>query len=198
MIRATACLFSFLVWSAACGGGEPPPASAPPPPSESTDAGAAPAAESTPPPAPSEAPDAGAAPAASAAPVAGGPPAPPGPGQWDSWSKDQKKAYMKDAVLPKMGPLFHDYDAKRFAEPKCTICHGAGAKDGSFKMPNPALPKLPATPEGFKALHDKHPKAVEFMATQVVPTMAALVGEEPYDMKTQKGFGCFECHTKKK
>jgi hypothetical protein len=107
-------------------------------------------------------------------------------------------AYMKSDVLPKMGPLFHDYDAKRYATPKCTLCHGAGAKDGSFTMPNPGLPKLPPTPEGFKKLHDQHPAAVEFMSKQVVPTMAALVGEQPYDPATQKGFGCFECHTKKK
>jgi hypothetical protein len=190
---------SLLALSAACGGGQSPPAAPPsgPPPDEVTDAGA-PMAEPSAAPAASEAPAASAAASASAAPAEGGPPAPPGPGEWDKWSKDRKKAYMKDAVLPKMAPLFHDYDAKRFAEAKCTTCHGAGAKDGSFKMPNPGLPKLPATPAGFKMLHDKHPKAVEFMSTQVVPTMAALVGEEPYDMKTQTGFGCFECHTKKK
>jgi hypothetical protein len=106
-------------------------------------------------------------------------------------------AYMKSAVMPKMGPLFHDFDAKAFPNPKCVLCHGPGAKDGSFKMPNPALPKLPATPEGFKKLHDKMPQVVDFMAKQVEPTMAALLGEQPFDMKTQKGFGCFDCHTKK-
>jgi len=104
---------------------------------------------------------------------------------------------MKSAVMPKLGPMFHDLDAKAYAEPKCTLCHGAGAKDGTFKMPNPALPKLPTTPEGMKKLHDQKPAVVEFMSKQVVPTMANLLGEQPYDMKTQKGFGCFECHTKK-
>jgi hypothetical protein len=107
-----------------------------------------------------------------------------------------KGAYMKAAVLPKMGPLFHDYDAKRFADAKCVLCHGEGAKDGTFTMPNPGLPKLPATPDGFKKLQARHPEAVEFMSKKVVPTMAALLGEEPYDPKTGKGFGCFECHTK--
>jgi hypothetical protein len=127
----------------------------------------------------------------------GGAAGPLGPGQWDSLTHDQKLAYMKSTVLPKMGELFHGYDAKRFADPKCVLCHGASAKDGTFRMPNPALPKLPATPEGFKKLHDQRPKAVDFMAKQVVPTMAALVGEAPYDPKTQQGFGCFECHTKR-
>jgi hypothetical protein len=194
MTWTTASFVSLFALCAACGGGQPPavqpPSPPPPPPSETQMADAAPAASS--------APATSAAPAASAAPDAGGASDAPGPGQWDLWSKEQRGAYMKSAVLPKMGPLFHDFDAKSYADPKCTLCHGAGAKDGSFKMPNPALPKLPATPEGFKKLHDLHPRAVEFMSTQVVPTMAALLGEQPYDPKTQKGFGCFECHTKKK
>jgi hypothetical protein len=105
---------------------------------------------------------------------------------------------MKSTVLPKMGPMFHDFDPKRFAEPKCTLCHGDGAKDGTFKMPNPGLPKLTATPEAFKKLQTQKPQIFDFMSKQVVPTMASLLGEEPLDMKTQKGFGCFECHTKKK
>jgi hypothetical protein len=104
---------------------------------------------------------------------------------------------MKSAVMPKMGPMFHDFDAKTFAEPRCALCHGAGVKDGTFKMPNPDLPKLPATPDGFKKLAAEKAQIMEFMGKHVVPTMAALVGEAPYDPKTQKGFGCFECHTKK-
>ncbi len=98
--------------------------------------------------------------------------------------------------MPKMGALFHDYDATKYADPKCGLCHGAGAKDGSFKMPNPDLPKLPATPDGFKKLAAKHGKIMTFMSEKVKPTMAGLVGEPPMDPKTGQGFGCFECHTK--
>jgi hypothetical protein len=36
------------------------------------------------------------------------------------------------------------------------------------------------------------------MEKQVEPTMASLIGEEPFDVKTMKGFGCLGCHTKKK
>jgi hypothetical protein len=174
-------------YAAACGGGEAaaPPAAAPPPTAEAP-ASSAPAA--------SAAPAESAAPAASAAPAPSGP---PGPGDWDKWSHDQKLEYMKTAVLPKMSGLFHDFDAKRFAEPKCVLCHGSGAKDGSFKMPNPELPKLDLTPAGMKTMHAKFAPMVEFMAKQVVPTMAGLLGEQPYDPKTQQGFGCLECHTKK-
>jgi hypothetical protein len=191
-LRSLATLAASVVigLAAACGGSEPPPAQpANPPPS------AAPA-ESTPP-AASAAPAA----AASAAPSATAeeaPPSQPGPGDWDKWSHEQKLAWMKVGVMPKMGGLFHDYDAKTYDEPKCVLCHGAGAKDGTFKMPNPDLPKLPASEAGFKVLAAKHPKVFGFMAKQVEPTMASLLGEPPYDMKTKQGFGCFGCHTPKK
>jgi hypothetical protein len=50
----------------------------------------------------------------------------------------------------------------------------------------------------MKKLYVKKGPIMDFMVKQVVPTVAQLVGEQPYDPKTQKGFGCFECHTKKK
>jgi len=105
---------------------------------------------------------------------------------------------MKVAVMPKMGGLFHDFDAKHYDEPKCALCHGSGVKDGSFKMPNPELPKLDVTPAGFKAMQAKSPKVVDFMMHQVEPQMAALLGEQPFDPKTMQGFGCLGCHTAKK
>jgi hypothetical protein len=180
-------------YAAACGGGEAamPPAAPPAPASEAPAASSAPAASA--PPAESAAPAASAP--ASAAPAASA--GPPGPGDWDKWTHDQKLEYMKTAVMPKMGGLFHDFDAKRYAEPKCVLCHGSGAKDGSFKMPNPELPKLDLSPAGMKAMHTKKAPIVEFMAKQVVPTTAELLGEPPYDPKTQQGFGCLQCHTKK-
>jgi hypothetical protein len=186
--------FAASAFAAACGGEQPEAAhpANPPPSAEAPASSAAPAASSAP--AASTAP-AASAPAASAS---AAPPGPPGPGDWDKWSHDQKLAYMKSDVLPKMSGLFHDFDAKTYAEPKCVLCHGGGVKDGGFKMPNPELPKLDVTPAGFKKMQEGKKKAVfEFMAKQVVPTMAQLLGEQPYDPKTQKGFGCMECHTKK-
>ena len=121
--------------------------------------------------------------------------APSPPASWDALSHEQKRAYMQKAVLPKMGALLHEYDAKRFAAPTCATCHGAGAKDGSFKMPNAELPKL-SLEGNFKKHRDRDPAVVDFMINKVTPQMAALVGEHPYDAKTQQGFSCFECHTK--
>jgi hypothetical protein len=200
--RALACTLLLGALFAACGG-EQPAATQPSNPAPSASAAASAPAASTEAPAASAAPSASAAAAPSAAPsasVAAAPaaPPPPGPGEWDKWSKDQKLGYMKTAVAPKMGALFHDFDSTKYAEPKCVLCHGAGVKAGNFKMPNPDLPKLPTSPADFQKLHDKKPQMVDFMVHQVVPQMAALVGEEPFDPKTGKGFGCFECHTKKK
>ena len=104
---------------------------------------------------------------------------------WKDMKHDERAAYMKNTVLPKMKVEFIAFDGKD------------GTKDKSFKMPNPKLPKLPATEEGFKKLSAEHPEAMTFMRTKVVPHMAALVGEAPYDPKTHEGFGCFECHLKK-
>jgi hypothetical protein len=189
--RSIACLLVSIVVAAGCGGGQ----------SEATQPTNAAPSASTPPVA-TEAPPPSAtstgAPAPSAT-VAATPPAPtpPGPGEWDTWSHDKKLMWMKTGVMPKMGQLFHDYDSKTYADPKCGLCHGAGAKDGSFKMPNPDLPKLPSTPAEFQKLAQSKPKVVDFMNNMVKSTMASLVGEAPMDPKTGKGFGCFECHTKK-
>jgi hypothetical protein len=121
---------------------------------------------------------------------------PPGPDEWDKWSHEKKIDYMKAAVMLKLGGAFHDLDGAKFAAPKCTLCHSAGALDGSFKMPDANLPKLPADPADFKAVAAKNPQMFDFMVKTVTPQMAALVGEQPYDPTTKTGFGCFECHTK--
>jgi hypothetical protein len=140
-----------------------------------------------------------------AQPQAGGPPPPSSveapvtaaPGvAWKDMNHAQRMDYMKKAVFPKMKDEFIGYDAKRYSEMNCLTCHGDGAKDGSFKMPNPKLPKLPADEAGFKKLGEQKPEAVKFMGGKVVPDMAKLLGEEPFNMQTHQGFGCFECHTK--
>jgi hypothetical protein len=67
-------------------------------------------------------------------------------------------------------------------------------------MPNPQLPVLPATAEGFEALGKKHPEAMKFMTTQVKPEMAKLLGEKEMDPNNPQagGFACMNCHTMKK
>jgi hypothetical protein len=191
--RIALCLIIMSAVAAACGGGQPEAVQPSNPPAAAPDAAASAA------PAESAAPAASAAPAPSASAAPAAPPGPPGPGDWDKWSHEQKLAYMKATVMPKMGKAFHEFSEKKYAEPKCVLCHGPGVADGSFKMPNPELPKLDVSPAGIKKAHadPKLKKVLEFMGKTVVPTMADLLGEPPFDMKTMTGFGCLNCHTKK-
>ncbi len=123
------------------------------------------------------------------------------PATWATMSKDQKIEHMKEAVMPKMGELFGSFDGDRYAKITCATCHGPGAKEGKFEMPSAALPKL-TMPTGdgepFAEEMKAHPEVTKFMMQQVTPEMVKLLpGVEPYDPATQKGFGCFGCHTPK-
>ena len=173
---------SWLVLS--CGGSQP--------------AATMPAPSAAPSVAPAEAPAPTAAPAASAA-AAPAPSAESAPAKvaWKDMKTDQRKEFMKTVVLPKMKDEFVAFNAHAYGDMNCATCHGDSAKDGTFKMPNPKLPKLPADEAGFKALMKKKPDATKFMSSKVVPAMAEMVGEAPYNPETKQGFGCFECHTKK-
>lgn len=115
---------------------------------------------------------------------------------FDDMNDQQRKNFMKAVVLPTMKQEFEKYDANAYADMNCATCHGASAKDGSFGMPNPNLPKLPSDAAGFDELMKQKPRAVKFMSDVVVPAMAKMLSEPAYDPKTQEGFGCFECHTK--
>lgn len=137
------------------------------------------------------------APSATAAPPPAASAAPAAKTAWKDMKVEQRKDYMKTVVLPKMKEEFVAYNAHAYGDMNCVTCHGAAAKEGIFKMPNPKLPKLPSDEAGFKALTKKKPDATKFMGTKVVPAMAEMVGEAPYNPETHEGFGCFECHTKK-
>jgi hypothetical protein len=165
----------------------PPPASA---------AATPPPAAPTPTPAASPAP---ASPASAAAPGAGptesapsgGPPAP-----WATMTKDQRKDYMKTVVMPEMKQTFIAFNADRYKSMNCVTCHGDGVSDGKFTMPNPKLPKLPASPAGFQKLMSEKPAIMQFMAMKVKPQMAHLLGMAEFTPESKSGFGCFQCHTK--
>jgi hypothetical protein len=116
---------------------------------------------------------------------------------WDKMSKAERKQYMKQIVLPKLKPIMQNFGSKQFKDVKCGTCHGAGARNGQFKMPNPELAKLPNSRAGFEKLMKEKPEWMEFMGKTMKPSMANLLSMKQFDMKTGKGFGCGNCHTTK-
>lgn len=121
---------------------------------------------------------------------------PPADMAFKDMNADQRMAFMKLSVMPAMKAAFQEFDAQEFAEFTCKTCHGEGAVDGSFEMPNPNLPRLPK-PENFAeyAKEPKHGKAIEFMAMKIKPEMAKLLKMSEFDPKTNTGdFGCQGCH----
>jgi len=114
---------------------------------------------------------------------------------WAEMGKQDRIDYMKAVVLPRMKQSFVNFSPDRYSRMNCMTCHGDSAADGSFKMPNPRLPKLPSTPDGFKKLAAEKPAVMDFMKNEVKPRMAALLGKQEYNPETNSGFGCMECHT---
>ncbi len=111
--------------------------------------------------------------------------------KFEDMSSPEKMEHMKKVIVPEMAKVFKEFDAEEFGKFGCSTCHGPGAKDGNFEMPNKSLPKLD------KEEMDHHPEMTKFMMEKVTPKMAELLGEEPFNPETHEGFGCMECHTKK-
>src|SRR5689334_22813720 len=87
---------------------------------------------------------------APAAPTAAG--APAKELSWAEMGKQDRIEYMKTVVLPRMRQAFAQFNPDRYEKMNCVTCHDDGATDGSFKMPNPKLPVLPNSSDGFKQL----------------------------------------------
>lgn len=109
----------------------------------------------------------------------------------------QREQYMKDVVMPRTKELFVAFDAK-YQTMDCKTCHGDGATDGSFEMPNAKIKPLPNTPEAFMAWVSKDAEAArysEFMATKLEPLMGELLQVTVFDPKTKTGeLSCANCH----
>lgn len=115
---------------------------------------------------------------------------PPAPATWaEATTPKQKGAFMKAHVVPRMGELFKGFDAEEYAEFGCSTCHGS-----DFKMPKDHLPSLTFS-NGKLTAFEEHPEVAKFMAEQVLPSMVEILGQQPYDPKTNQGFGCNGCHS---
>ena len=123
---------------------------------------------------------------------------PPQPLVWKDMNADQRQTYMKDVVMPKAKATFVAFDPK-YQAMDCKTCHGDGADDGSFEMPNSKIKALPNTPEAFMAWIGKDADAArytEFMVAKVEPLMGELLQKTVFDPKTGTGeLSCEACHT---
>ncbi|HUH01154.1 MAG TPA: hypothetical protein VML75_04105 [Kofleriaceae bacterium] len=121
---------------------------------------------------------------------------PGAPVAWKDLEFSARKKLREEKVLPEMKRMFAEFDSAKFADVTCQTCHGDGAIDGSFEMPNQALPVLPSTQEGWQKLGAEKPKWMEFMSTKVKPRMAELLGVPEFDPQQPEngGFGCHACH----
>ncbi len=118
---------------------------------------------------------------------------------WKDMSFKDKKAYMKTAVVPKMKPIFQEFDAKKFGTFNCQTCHGEDGPDRKYKMPSNDIHALPNTKEAFGAMMKKEPtwpKFTEFMSKKVEPAMGTLLNVPVFDpaKPVEGAFGCAKCH----
>jgi hypothetical protein len=133
--------------------------------------------------------EAAAPPASPEAPAAPAPADVPAPESWDlAITKDQKAAFMKAKVVPAMAPIFQASDPKAYADFGCKTCHGP-----EYKLPVQYLPEL-TLKGGQLTAFAEDPEVSKFMAEEVVPNMAKLLGKPAYNPETHEGFGCMGCH----
>lgn len=110
------------------------------------------------------------------------------PGAWAAMDFDARKQFMATVVVPRVAPLFREFDAERFAAVGCRTCHGSGAKAGDFKLPNADLPVLHS--EALKNPPEELQPMLAFMRERLKPKMAELLG-----MEESSSFKCGTCHT---
>jgi hypothetical protein len=171
----------------ACGGNAPEPQ--PPTSTPSEDAGAPSTGAET----PSASATTAATPPAADAGASTAETKPAEGGGFDSLSKDKKVDIMMSKVVPDVGKVFKEHDAKKYAKFTCKTCHG-DAKEKSKDDPKKVLPKLTFSNGGMEKLEKTKGPMVKFMREKVLPTMANALGEKPYDPQTKQGFGCGGCH----
>jgi hypothetical protein len=117
---------------------------------------------------------------------------------WKDMTHEQRGKFMHDVVMPKFKPMFVKFDPKGFDDFSCATCHGEGAKDHTFKMPNANIFVLPEAEADFMKLAKAKPDWMKFMP-EVEHEMAVTLGMKPYDPAAPdpSQFGCYGCHTHK-
>lgn len=117
---------------------------------------------------------------------------------FDDMTPAQQLQFMKEVVLPETQAMYTAFDAT-LPPVTCKTCHGAGADDGSFEMPNPDITPLPNSEEAFMAWVAENPDAgrwAKFMSEVLEPKTAALLHKTPFNPADGSGeFSCMACHT---
>jgi hypothetical protein len=103
---------------------------------------------------------------------------------------------MTATVVGRERALFETFEPVRYSTFNCRTCHGSGVLDGTYRMPNPDLPKLAGGSDGFHELSQQEPQVTTFMV-QVRKETAELLGTKPWDETKEKGFSCFGCHVRR-
>ncbi len=96
--------------------------------------------------------------------------------------------------MPAERALFVGFEPARYARFDCRVCHGLHANGGTYKMPDPELPKLVGGADGFGELKQHEPEVLHFMQQVVAPETAELLGLPVFDMEKHVGFSCWNCH----
>ncbi|MFH1982897.1 MAG: hypothetical protein ABIL58_13725 [Pseudomonadota bacterium] len=127
-------------------------------------------------------------------PKAVGPPGYDGkPMTWPEMDKAERKAHMKDVVMPRAAAVFREWRPEKYTAVNCTLCHGDGAKTDNFHMPTAHLPRLSGElllgPE-----FAKYPDTTQLKLDRLVPEMADALGVKSFSVITRRGFGCYSCH----
>ena len=121
---------------------------------------------------------------------------PAAPKSFDQMDHAEKIKLMKEHVVPEMGAEMTAFDPKRWPKVECKTCHGKSAEDGTFKMPNPDLPKLQGEWFGPNPPADKK-EILQFMEEKMKPDLGKILGLPLLDPKNPapNAFGCTACHT---
>ena len=112
---------------------------------------------------------------------------------WAEMNLSERKAHMRQEVLPIAADIFGTWQPKRFATVDCSLCHARGETEGIYDMPTADLPRLSGAlllgPEFARA-----PETTSLKLNRLVPEMSAALGVKPFSIISRKGFGCYSCH----
>ena len=112
---------------------------------------------------------------------------------WKEMNFSQKKAHMRQKVLPVAADVFGTWQPKRFTRVDCSLCHARGETQGIYEMPTANLPRLSGAlllgPEFERA-----PDTTRLKLDRLVPEMSAALGLKPFSIITRRGFVCYSCH----